>query len=276
MSTLFGHKKGAFTGALKDRAGLLKEANEGLVFLDEIGELGADEQAMLLRAIEDKVFLPMGSDKPETSDFQLIAGTNRDLKKEVQEGNFREDLLARINLWNFQLPSLKNRKEDLEPNIDYELLKYSSKTGKKVRFNKDALESYIKFALRPSSEWSGNFRDLNASIMRMGTLSENGKIDLSNVDEEIQTLNSNWETTESNSIPLSTNLLKEEINKWDPFDLAQLEKVLEVCSQCTSLSEASRKLFAVSRLQKKSKNDSDRLKKYLDKFNLDSAEVLSR
>lgn len=131
MSTLFGHMKGSFTGAVKDRAGLLKEADQGLVFLDEIGELGADEQAMLLRAIEDKTFLPMGSDKPVTSHFQLIAGTNRDLKIEVAAGRFREDLFARINLWSFTLPDLKDRREDIEPNMDYELAKFSRKTGRR-------------------------------------------------------------------------------------------------------------------------------------------------
>ncbi|MEL6180745.1 MAG: RNA repair transcriptional activator RtcR family protein, partial [Myxococcota bacterium] len=102
MSTLFGHIKGAFTGAQRDRPGLLRAADGGLLFLDEIGELGLDEQAMLLRAIESGVFMPMGSDKEVESDFQLIAGTNRDLGARVREGDFREDLLARINLWTFR------------------------------------------------------------------------------------------------------------------------------------------------------------------------------
>jgi transcriptional regulatory protein RtcR len=81
MSTLFGHVKGAFTGAVQDRPGLLRKANGGVLFLDEIGELGTDEQAMLLRAIEDKRFLPMGADREVSSDFQLLAGTNRDLAR---------------------------------------------------------------------------------------------------------------------------------------------------------------------------------------------------
>ena len=88
MSTLFGHVKGAFTGAITSRAGLLKAADGGVLFLDEIGELGMDEQAMLLRAIEEKTFTPVGSDKPSRSDFQLIAGTNRDLSGEVAKGVF--------------------------------------------------------------------------------------------------------------------------------------------------------------------------------------------
>src|SRR5882724_6726917 len=89
MSTLFGHVKGAFTGAQADRAGLLRKAHDGIVFLDEIGELGRDEQAMLLKAIEEKRFFPLGADKETHSDFQLIAGTNRDLREDVAAGRFR-------------------------------------------------------------------------------------------------------------------------------------------------------------------------------------------
>lgn len=96
MSALFGHAKGAFTGAINDRHGLLLEADGGILFLDEIGELGLDEQAMLLRALEEKIFTPFGSDKTVRSNFQLISGTNRDLFEQVKKGLFRADLLARI------------------------------------------------------------------------------------------------------------------------------------------------------------------------------------
>ena len=99
MSTLFGHVKGAFTGAIQDRPGLLKAADGGILFLDEIAELGLDEQAMLLRAIEEKRFMPMGSDREAQSDFQLIAGSNRDLQAAAQSGRFRDDLLARIDTY---------------------------------------------------------------------------------------------------------------------------------------------------------------------------------
>ena len=109
MSTLFGHVKGAFTGALRDRPGILRTADKGVLFLDEIAELGVDEQAMLLRALEEKTFLPFGSDREVHSDFQLIAGTNRDLLVAVRQGRFREDLLARMNLWSFTLPGLRSR-----------------------------------------------------------------------------------------------------------------------------------------------------------------------
>src|SRR5690606_37900127 len=111
MSALFGHVRGSFTGALRDRPGLLRAADRGILFLDEIGELGLDEQAMLLRALEEKRFLPVGADREASSEFQLIAGTNRDLTAAVRERTFRDDLLARINLWTFALPALRDRPE---------------------------------------------------------------------------------------------------------------------------------------------------------------------
>ncbi len=157
MSALFGHKKGAFTGAIQDREGLLRQADGGLLFLDEIGELGLDEQSMLLRAIEDKCFLPMGADVETTSHFQLICGTNCDLMEEVQRGKFREDLLARINLWTFKLASLAERREDIEPNVMYELDQLTQREGKTIRFNKEALRLYLKFARSAEALWLYNF-----------------------------------------------------------------------------------------------------------------------
>ena len=104
MSALFGHTKGSFTGASNSRSGLLKEAGQGLLFWGEIGELGLDEQVILLRAIEEKRFLPFGADTETSSDFQLIAGTNKDLKEMANKGTFRNDLITRINLWSYKLP----------------------------------------------------------------------------------------------------------------------------------------------------------------------------
>ncbi|MEL6548179.1 MAG: RNA repair transcriptional activator RtcR family protein, partial [Myxococcota bacterium] len=187
MSTLFGHARGAFTGAQNSRKGLLVAADQGLIFLDEIGELGLDEQAMLLRAIEQKSFLPMGSDKEVKSDFQLIAGTNRDLRDEVARGSFREDLLARINLWTFDLPELRDRPEDIEPNLDFEIALAESDLGHRVTFNRQARARFLDFSRR--ARWSGNFRDFHAAVKRMATLSGGERISEGIVEEEIERLN---------------------------------------------------------------------------------------
>jgi transcriptional regulatory protein RtcR len=272
-SNLFGHVKGAFTGALQDRAGLLRSAHRGLLFLDEIGELGLDEQAMLLKAIEEKTFYPVGSDKEASSDFQLIAGTHRDLRVDVEIGRFREDLFARINLWTYELPSLARRPEDIEPNLDYILAQQAVELGRKIAFNKEARQKYLQFATSPQALWRGNFRDLGASVMRMAALAEGGRISDNQVAREIQRLQSGWQPQNNAPTALETLLTAEQIDGLDLFDRLQLQAVIQVCRECSSLSEAGRKLFAVSREQRSSANDADRLRKYLAKFGLDWAFV---
>ncbi|MGJ0625390.1 RNA repair transcriptional activator RtcR [Xenorhabdus bovienii] len=263
MSTLFGHVKGAFTGAIQPRTGLLREADGGILFLDEVAELGLDEQAMLLKAIEEKSFLPYGSDKEVHSDFQLIAGTHRDLRDWVAQGKFREDLYARINMWTYQLPGLAQRREDIEPNIEYELARYAQMQQTQVRFDKEARLIYLHFSCSEQAQWRGNFRELGASVARMATFAENGRINQHLVEEEIMRLKQNWQDNRFSS------LLPNHLPEVDLFDRQQLETVIKVCRESASLSEAGRKLFAVSRQQKKQPNDADRLRKYLARFGLD-------
>ncbi|GAB3458970.1 RNA repair transcriptional activator RtcR [Insolitispirillum peregrinum] len=269
MSALFGHKKGAFTGAAADRAGLLRAADGGVLFLDEIGELGLDEQAMILRAIEDKRFLPVGSDREVNSDFQLLAGTNRDLAECARRGTFRADLFARLTLWTFSLPGLARRREDIAPNLDYELERYAAREGDQISFNKEAREHYLAFAESPAALWSGNFRDLSASITRMATFSPQGRIDLATVANEIARLQRQWSGPADEGDGLQSVLAADRLAALDPFDRVQLAYVVQVCQQSRSLSEAGRTLFAASRQQRASTNDADRLRKYLARFGLD-------
>ncbi|RDZ26735.1 RNA repair transcriptional activator RtcR [Lysobacter silvisoli] len=271
MSTLFGHVKGAYTGAAGDRAGLLRSAHRGLLFLDEIGELGQDEQAMLLRALEEKRFLPVGGDKEVESDFQLIAGTNRDLQQAVAQGRFRDDLLARLNLWTYRLPGLADRVEDIEPNLDFELERWSREQHQRVTFNREARERYLRFATSGEAAWSGNFRDLGASVMRLATLAVGGRIQLDLVQEEIERLRATWHGAQAAS-PLDA-LLGERSGELDRFDRVQLEEVVRVCARARSLSQAGRELFAYTRSQRASTNDADRLRKYLARFGLDWEQV---
>lgn len=272
MSALFGHTRGAYTGAVQDRKGLLALADKGMVFLDEIGELGIDEQAMLLGAIEEKRFYPVGADREVRSDFRIICGTNRDLSREVEEGRFREDLLARIDLWNFELPGLRDRPEDILPNIDYELGLYEQAIGTRVAFNKEALTRFLEFARSPQAAWKANFRDLKASITRLCTLAEGARINGRDVDEEIARLRASWSSgaPSARSAPdLPFDPPRLGIGDIDEFDRCQLARVVGVCRECASLAEAGRRLFAVSRLRRGSLNDTDRLKKYLARFGLD-------
>ncbi|WP_206524226.1 RNA repair transcriptional activator RtcR [Lujinxingia sediminis] len=328
MSALFGHRRGAFTGAVAARQGLLKRADGGVVFLDEIAELGTDEQAMLLRALETGRFLPVGADEEIESDFVLIAGTNADLLREVQRGGFRADLLARLNLWSFELPGLAARREDIEPNLDYELEAFAERHGERVRINLEARRRYLDFAHRDEATWTANFRDLNASVIRMATLAHAGVIDEVVVTDEIERLRVRWGLAPASALAeqarpgvghttlsasalaeqarpgvgqtsLSASALAEQarpgvghttvekvgrsaamggvndvlselgVGDIDDFDAAQLRHVITICRRCASLSEAGRELFAHSRTLRKSRNDADRLRKYLQKFGLD-------
>jgi len=231
---------------------------------------------MLLKAVEEKRFLPMGCDREVSSDFQLIAGTHRDLRHEVRAGRFREDLFSRINLWSYELPSLAQRPEDIEPNIDHLLALSVSTTGRAARFHPQARARYLEFAISKQATWRGNFRDLSASMTRLTTLAEAGRISVALVDAEIQRLLWLWQEDVENSA-MSTNGKQTAIDSLIPanrtqtldlFDQLQLQAVLEVCRQSRSLSEAGRKLFQHSRTQRRQVNDADRLRKYLARFGL--------
>src|SRR5262249_46162372 len=131
-------------------------------------------------------------DREAESDFQLIAGTNRDLAAHVRGGHFRGDLLARIDLWTFRLPGLRERGEDIEPNLDYELEQYAARTAMHITFNKEARERFLDFATSPAATWAGNFRDLNGAVVRMATLAPSGRITTDVADEEIARLRAAW------------------------------------------------------------------------------------
>ena len=267
-STLFGHAKGSFTGATSDRAGLLREADDGLLLLDEIGELGLEEQAMLLNAIETKHFFPFGSDREVSSNFQLIAGTNRDLWQMVHEGLFREDLIARLDLWTYHLPSLQQRIEDVEPNLDFEIENARARLGTMIRFSKEARTRYVKFATE-EAEWRANFRDLNSSVTRMATLADGGRVSIQVVEAEIALLKARWAPRrDTGNTDLRALLGADAVAELDLFEQMQLQQVVTVCRGSRSMAEAGRKLFQVSRLKKTSVNDSHRIKQYLDKFGL--------
>jgi transcriptional regulatory protein RtcR len=277
MATLFGQVKGAFTGAVGDRAGLLRKADGGLLFLDEVGELGADEQAMLLRALEERVFYPVGSDREVKSDFELIAGTNRELGAHVAAGGFREDLLARIHLWMFRLPELRERPEDIAPNLEYELEQCAQALGVKVAFSTEAREDFLAFAVSRAARWPANFRDFAAAVRRMATLAEGGRITQAGVREEVARLKATWaEPGPSTEDAVAELLGRERAEKLDRFERVQLADVLSTCQEATSLSDAGRRLFAVTRTQKSSVNDADRLRKYLARFALDWKDLPGR
>ena len=158
-SELFGYEKGAFTGAERNSKGLFSRADQGTIFLDEIGDMYLSTQAKLLRVLQERTFVPLGSDKPVSVDVRVIIATNKNLQEEVKKGNFREDLFYRIHVIPVELPLLKDRKEDIPPLVDHFIKKYSEQMDKKVKSITAAAMRKLMF-----HDWPGNVRELENAI----------------------------------------------------------------------------------------------------------------
>ncbi len=277
MAMLFGQRRSFSGQAGSERSGLLREADGGVLFLDEVDELGLNAQSVLLHAIETGRFYPLGSDHEVSSRFHVIAGANRDLRSLTAEGLFRPDLLARLNMWCFTLPPMRDRREDIEANLTFELARSERELGVQVGFSPDAHQMYLRFAMNPATQWPGNFRDFGGSVRRLCTLAPRGRITRKMVAEEIDALSRDWDRSSSNvDHHIVSDVLGERTENVDPFDLPQLAHVIHVCRNAQSLSAAGRTLFAVSRQKRTTQNDADRLRKYLQKFELDWASVTNR
>jgi DNA-binding NtrC family response regulator len=167
-STLFGHVRGAFTTAVQTKKGYFEVANRGTIFFDEIGTIGADTQAKLLRVIQEREFIPLGANEPVKVDVRILAATNADLKKLVDEGRFREDLYYRLNVINIALPSLRERKEDIPPLIEHFFTKYCRENDKFLDANGKSVLKFHPEALQilMDHNWPGNVRELENVVER--------------------------------------------------------------------------------------------------------------
>jgi formate hydrogenlyase transcriptional activator len=174
-SELFGHEKGAFTGATGRRLGRFESANGGTIFLDEIGDLPAETQIALLRVLQERELERVGSNQPISVDVRVVAATNRDLKAAVHSGTFREDLFYRLNVFPIQVPSLRERVDDIPLLVEYLIERYAKKAGKKIKtITKRTLE------LLQAYDWPGNVRELQNVVERAVILSDG---DTFSVDE---------------------------------------------------------------------------------------------
>ena len=170
-SELFGYKAGAFTGADKDKRGLLEEADGGTLFLDEIGEMNMDLQAKLLRVLENQTFIKLGDTQTKKVNVRIIAATNRDLKKEAEEGKFRSDLFYRLSVFSIELPPLTQRRGDILPIAMHYLAEFTAKV------NKSAFTVDNEFArLLNAHNWKGNIRELKNVMERVVILADDDKI----------------------------------------------------------------------------------------------------
>ncbi|GGD41757.1 sigma-54-dependent Fis family transcriptional regulator [Emticicia aquatilis] len=180
-SEMFGHKAGAFTGAVKDQKGLFEEAHNGTIFLDEIGEMALDLQAKLLRIIESGELLKVGESKPIKVNVRIIAATNRDLLKEIEAGHFREDLYYRISVFQIKLPALRERIVDIELLTNHFVTVFSHKMNKKVRKIEESFIETLKL-----HNWNGNIRELKNVIERSIILMNDDELKTENLPLEIQ------------------------------------------------------------------------------------------
>ncbi len=186
-SELFGHKKGSFTGAVDEKVGLFKVADGGTLFLDEIGDLPLNMQVKLLRAIEDKKFIPVGGTKPISTNVRIIAATNKNLYKKSQDGEFREDLYYRLNVIEISLPSLNERRDDIPLLVNYFVAKYCNEMGKKILgVDNEAMKALI------NHNWRGGVRELENIIERAVIFSFNDIIKMENLSDYIKNNVSNY------------------------------------------------------------------------------------
>ena len=201
-SEIFGHKAGAFTGAVKDKKGLIEEASNGTLFLDEIGEMHIDLQSKLLRVLETSEFIKVGDTKSTKVNVRIVAATNRDLQQDVSDGKFREDLFYRINVFTITLPPLRDRKKDIPLLADHFLKIFSKKANAPVKTMDNNFTERLQ-----QHNWKGNIRELKNVMERAVILADGPTLTIANLPLEMQTIPANSQQTLS------------------AFDLASVEKL---------------------------------------------------
>ena len=179
-SELFGHVKGAFTDAVKDRDGKFKTANGGTLFLDEIGDMPVNLQAKLLRVLQEKTFEPLGVDETISADVRILAATNQDLSEKVHDKTFREDLFYRLNVVPIKLPSLSERKDDVPILADYFLDKFCREKNKRLKFSAEVMNCFLNY------KWPGNIRELENIIEQLVVLAKHEAIRINDLPQSLK------------------------------------------------------------------------------------------
>ncbi len=243
-SELFGYKKGAFTGANSNKIGRFEAANEGTVFLDEIGELPLDMQVKLLRVLQENEIQPIGSTNPTKINVRIIAATNKNLEKLVEEGKFREDLYYRLNVININLPPLRERKEDIDLLIDYFFNKFVKKHNKLESILGIAEET--KFILKNYS-WPGNVRELENCIERLIILKNDGIILPSDLPPKFFDLDESVEADEREFMNNLFKLTDDGIDLKSLIDNIETSMILQALEKAGGVKDKAAKLLGIKR-----------------------------
>src|SRR5438552_13474441 len=250
-STLFGHVRGAFTNAIASKRGLFEVADQGTIFFDEIGTIGLETQAKLLRVLQEREFMRLGGIDTIKVDTRIIAATNVDLRKLVEEGRFREDLFYRLNVINIQLPALRERKEDIPLLVEFFTKKYCDENGKPLyRFSSEALKVLMDY------HWPGNVRELENVVERAVVLSQDEIVGRDLLPEAIISPASRFATL--SSFPLTKNTSLFEII--DAFERRVIIEMLEQTSWSQTEAADSFKI-PLSTLNQKIKRHGIEIKK---------------
>jgi len=238
-SELFGHEKGSYTGAASSRKGRFELANEGTIFLDEIGDIPITMQVKLLRVLQERQFERLGGSNTISVDIRIIAATNRNLEDLTQKGSFREDLYYRLNVLPIFLPSLRDRKEDLPLLIDHFLIKYNSENNQSVALSEETYQYLIGY------KWPGNVRELQNTLQRLVILADNNLADSSLLPYEIKSYKVNSLGSLNNyknnfSIGNTLTSSVEDLEK---------EKIIEALKKCGWVKSRSAKLLGITARQ---------------------------
>ena len=243
-SQFFGYKQGAFTGALREYAGIVRSASGGTLFLDEIGELPLDLQPKLLRFLQEGEIHPLGDSLPTRVDVRVIASTNRNLEAEVKAGRFRADLLHRLNVLSFEIPPLRERREDIPLLLNFYLSKYSCLPGNyKVQFAPDTVDCLT------AHNWSGNVRELNSLVLRLITMAEGDTIILpsdlpAEIASPVSTITNEGKSPDLSDQPVtSAGKIPSDLTLGEEVAILERERVFEaLCKNDWSYSRAARQL----------------------------------
>lgn len=222
-SELFGHKIGAFTGAIKDKKGFIEEANGGTLFLDEIGEMPLELQAKLLRVLETNEYIPVGDSTPKKSNFRLIAATNRDLKTESENHTFRSDLYFRLNIFEIKIPALRERVKDISPLTSHYVKQFSDKLNRKT------LTISTEFLQKLESyHWSGNVRELKNVIERCVILCDGEILNSEILPYDIQFSDNKNKSMSAFSIQSVEKLHIQKVLNYTKGNKAETARLLEI------------------------------------------------